>query len=182
MDKYTKLLFFCIGLLVVSIIIFVSIVVSAQGQVTEVKDEPKQEIKEKELSPEEQKSIQQQTTQKQEVQVPVVDIKEQKWKEAQLRVPPLSADSGVGYSNGWKLTYYPSRAAYHYLTPTWSLTPVHKGLSYYMEWVDSVQDWCFVISVAKSYGYMNTVINFDFGPCIVRDCGCAEGTVDMYVY
>lgn len=113
---------------------------------------------------------------------PALSIQEIKWQEAQLRVPPLSYSSGVGYSNGWKLTYYPSRATYHYLTPTWSLGTEHKGLQYYMEWVDSIQDWCFVISINRDYQMMGQIIQFDFGPCIVRDSGCAMGTVDMYVY
>lgn len=126
------------------------------------------------------------------VEQPVKSIKEIKWEEAQAKMPPLSASSGVGYSNGWKLTYYPSRRTYHYLTPTWSLGTEHKGLKYYMEWNEWYteengqlilhQDWCFVVSINKGYQMMNQVIQFDFGPCVVRDSGCAMGTVDMYVY
>lgn len=111
--------------------------------------------------------------------VPVVQVvpdpMEVQWQEALQQVPPLTKSGGVGNAGGYKFTYYSSRVLYHYRTPEWRLD--NNGC--YRAWNGS--QWCFVISMNSSYGYMGQTIQFDFGPCIVLDSGCAQGVVDLYV-
>lgn len=106
---------------------------------------------------------------------PVLDPIEVQWQEALQQVPPLTKSGGVGTDCGYKFTYYSSKVLYHYRTAEWRLD--NNGC--YRAW-DGNQ-WCFVISMNSSYGYMGQTIQFSFGPCIVLDSGCAQGVVDLYV-
>lgn len=106
---------------------------------------------------------------------PQLSIQEIKWQEALQQVPPLTKSGGVGSAGGYKFTYYSSNVLYHYQTSEWRLD--NNGC--YRAWNGS--QWCFVISMNSSYGYMGQTIQFNFGPCIVLDSGCAQGVVDLYV-
>lgn len=109
-------------------------------------------------------------------QTQAINIKEQKWQEAREQVPPLTKSQGIAYTpNGFKLTYYSSKVLYHFMTPQWRLDKA--GM--YRDWNGS--EWCYVVSMNKSYGYGVQGVTIDIGsPAMVWDSGCAIGVVDMY--
>lgn len=71
---------------------------------------------------------------------------------------------------GLHYTYYSSNVLYHYRTPEW--IACDDGL---YRTTDGY------IVVASSDYTQETIIDTPFGKGIVLDCGCASGTVDIYV-
>lgn len=78
--------------------------------------------------------------------------------------------AGVIYYNGYRFTYYSSRVLYHYMTPQWTLGSdgIYRDSNGY-------------IIVASSDHAQGTILDTPFGSGIVRDSGCASGTIDVYV-
>lgn len=78
--------------------------------------------------------------------------------------------AGVIYYNGYRFTYYSSRVLYHYMTPQWTLGSdgIYRDSNGY-------------IIVASSDHSQGTLLDTPFGTGIVRDSGCASGTIDVYV-
>lgn len=102
-----------------------------------------------------------------------------KAKEAEVAV--LSANSGGGgnassfksqgviYQNGYRYTWYSSRVLRHYRTSEW--TAGSDGI---------YRDSQGYIIVASSDHPQGTIVPTPFGSGIVRDSGCAHGTLDIY--
>ncbi|MDO4466547.1 MAG: hypothetical protein Q4C49_06005 [Bacillota bacterium] len=80
------------------------------------------------------------------------------------------AHVGVIYENGIRYTYYSSNVLYHYRTPEWTLG--EDGI---------YRDDQGYIIVASNDHAQGTKVHTPFGKGIVRDCGCASGTIDIYV-
>lgn len=81
----------------------------------------------------------------------------------------LTKSKGVNYYNGRRETYYSSRVLYHYMTPQWTLGSdrVYRENGY-------------VVVAASDLSY-GSLVDTSLGMGIVRDCGCAPGTTDIYV-
>lgn len=81
----------------------------------------------------------------------------------------LTKSKGVNYYNGRRETYYSSRVLYHYMTPQWTLGSdgVYRENGY--------------VVVAASDLFYGSLVDTSLGMGIVRDCGCAPGTTDIYV-
>ena len=78
--------------------------------------------------------------------------------------------AGVVYFGGLRFTYYSSRVLYHYRTPEW-----HTNAS------GMYCDAAGYLVCARSDVPMGTITETPWGTAKVYDCGCADGTVDMYV-
>lgn len=78
-------------------------------------------------------------------------------------------NAGVLYANGYKYTYYSSNQLYHYMTSQWNLGTdgIYRDNNGY-------------IIVASSTHKQGTTVPTPFGTGIVRDSGCAAGTLDIY--
>lgn len=76
---------------------------------------------------------------------------------------------GVLYEGDTRYTYYSSNVAYHYRTPEWNLGDdgIYRTNEGY-------------VVVASSDYEQGTIIETPFGTAQVLDCGCANGTVDVY--
>ncbi|MBQ0066227.1 MAG: hypothetical protein KBT48_10740 [Firmicutes bacterium] len=77
--------------------------------------------------------------------------------------------AGVLYENGIRYTYYSSRVLYHHSTASWNLG--YDGI---------YRDKDGYIIVASSDHAQGAIVHTPFGKGIVRDSGCASGTIDIY--
>lgn len=77
--------------------------------------------------------------------------------------------AGVINYGGYRYTWYSSNELYHYMTPQW--TAGSDGL---------YRDSNGYIIVASSTHSQGTIVDTPFGTGIVRDSGCAPGTIDVY--
>ncbi|MCF0239893.1 MAG: hypothetical protein HUJ62_05575 [Streptococcus gallolyticus] len=104
-------------------------------------------------------------------------LAEQKAKQASYSAPKVQQSTncnlrtaGVVYFGGLRFTYYSSRVLYHYRTPEWHTNA--NGM-----YVD--KDGYLVC--ARSDAPQGSIVETPWGTAKVYDCGCAAGTVDMYV-
>lgn len=77
--------------------------------------------------------------------------------------------AGVLFDNGYRYTWYSSNELYHYMTPQWNLGAdgIYRDDNGY-------------IIVASSTHPQGTIVPTPFGTGIVKDSGCATGTIDIY--
>lgn len=77
--------------------------------------------------------------------------------------------AGVLHYGGYRYTWYSSNELYHYMTPQWNLGSdgIYRDSNGY-------------IIVASSTHSQGSIVDTPFGTGIVRDSGCAPGTIDVY--
>ena len=99
-----------------------------------------------------------------------------------VAVEPVSCESalpdwstfksdGVWYDDQYRYTYYSSRVLYHYRTSEW--TPNEYGI-----YTDSDG---YIVVASSDYPEGTLLETSKFGTVKVYDCGCASGTLDVYV-
>lgn len=105
----------------------------------------------------------------------------------------LTISGGVYRFNGKRETYYGPSSAYAYkctrdLRDVWRIqkkvnyhvaVDANDGSYYFIDDVNGVPTWLFVI--ASSEISKGTIREISYGLALVMDCGCANGTVDVFV-
>lgn len=152
------------------------------------KEEPEftQEIHDRMATEEEIEAVNQQAKNKQEYANAMDIVYKQQVKNNYILT--LTKSSGVYNYNSKKETYYGPNAAYDYLCEpdgngVWrTKRNINYDLnthSYFIDDINGVPTWLFV--VASSEYSKQTIIEISYGLAIVLDCGCAVGTVDVFV-